>query len=569
MAKPRIAVFSGPTATITNTPDLVTSNQARTRHGLPLLTAPDGGPTRFDVLRAQRLAAPVTVYVEACSAHPLEADSNHLCAVPDGWLDDSGSFQSGTAPAGAPPVYVVELRPEDGLYLLPYMARKADGSAWEEATAQPFAPIAASRQTFYPDASRLYEEIDRFGLSDLGRPVELSSVADFDFIRAAPAGGYTQGLGAEARTDAGEGDIPPERLGEDFFVYYPYHLRHEPTLATLARATNTVQTRLASGRYIGAQWLEGSPTAEETIYWLNLVVDTTVPIVGHAGQRRHQALSCDGDRNIVDGIKYLTSGVATDKDGRDRVGAVVIIDELVYSAREVAKVDARPGGYEATGGHGGVVADMGGHGPPQLTYVPTRRHTYCSDVRLSVLPSEVTGVTGSLDEGVLAVPVATKRDDVNLESTAIPVVTISKYSEYSPPPTGPDAWSDPAVEVEILARISANLMNAPLAGFVCEGMSPFAIGSPTMNAALSVAVFAGMPVVRVGRGNTGGMARKTEPIFVAGNNLTATKARVLLMAAILKLGALPPAADPRRPTEQEHAATSRAVGRYQEIFDTH
>ena len=61
--KPRIAYLSGGNATISNSPPLVTSNKARARHGLPLKTNPDGSAARFDVLRPQRLAAPVTVYV--------------------------------------------------------------------------------------------------------------------------------------------------------------------------------------------------------------------------------------------------------------------------------------------------------------------------------------------------------------------------------------------------------------------------------------------------------------------------------------------------------------------------
>ena len=63
--KPRIAHFAGPNATIQNSPPLVTSNKARAKYGLPLdRPIPDGSAARFDVLRAQRLAAPVTVYVE-------------------------------------------------------------------------------------------------------------------------------------------------------------------------------------------------------------------------------------------------------------------------------------------------------------------------------------------------------------------------------------------------------------------------------------------------------------------------------------------------------------------------
>lgn len=568
MARPRIAVFSGPTATIGNSPPLVTSNKARAQYGLPL-AAPDDASPRFDLLRPQRIAAPVTVYVEAYTAHPLEKDAIELYAAPDGWLDAQGAFSESEPADGGTPVYVVTISPEDGLYPLPYMARQADGSPWEDATTHPFAAVGSSRQTFYPDASRIYEEIDRLGVGGDGNPVVLSNAVDFDFYRAAPPGGYTKGLPAGSRTDTGEGDISPESLGEDYYIYYPHHLSREPTLTALVRATNMVQNALSGGDYIGAQWLEGSPTTEESMYWLGLVIDTTVPLVGHAAQRPHQTLSADGDRNIVDGVKFITSGAAIDDTGRDRIGSVMVVDEMVYSAREVTKVDARPGGYEVAGGHGGVVADMGGYGPPQVTYVPNRKHTYRSEVRLTALPGTVTGVTGSLRDGVATVEVPVKDARGELLASAMPLVTITKYSRYSPLETGPKEDPDPAGEVEIIARIASNLIAAPLSGFVGEGMSPYGSANPTTNAALQVAIFSGMPVVRVGRGNTGGMAYKQDPLFIAGNNLTSTKARILLMAALLKLGALPPAADPYNPTADEIAAVLELTRQYQEIFDTH
>src|SRR5215510_8119611 len=91
-SKPKIAVFSGPTATIQNSEPLVTSNKARELYGLPPRTNPDGSPMRFDALRAQRLAAPVTIYLERFSAHPLERDAAELYSPPDGYLDVSGVF---------------------------------------------------------------------------------------------------------------------------------------------------------------------------------------------------------------------------------------------------------------------------------------------------------------------------------------------------------------------------------------------------------------------------------------------------------------------------------------------
>lgn len=568
--KPRIAVFSGPTATVGNSPALVTSNKARLVHGLPLLTDVTGAPVKYDVLRPQRLAAPVTVYVEAYSAHPLEADSVELYAPADGWLDAAGAFSADEPEGGGTAVFAVELRPEDGVMPLPYMARQADGSAWEDATSVPFAPPSGSRQTFYPDASRIYDEIDRLGVGGDGRHVGLSAVADFDFFRAAPSGGYAKGLAAGARSDTGHGDIAPEVLGEDFFVYYPFHLHREPSRATLATATNLVQDVLATGAYVGAQWLEGSPTTEETMYWLGLLIDTTVPLVGHAAQRPHGSISADGDRNIVDGVKYILSGVALDESGHDRLGAVMVVDEMVFAAREVTKTDARPGGYETVGGHGGVVADMGGYFEPQATFVPARRHGATSDLTLTSMPKSVSGVVGSLAAaGIASVDVAVTDDDRHLRPDAMPFVSMVKYGRYTASTTAGKDVPEIDGEVEILARIAANLAGEPLSGFVAEGMSPYGLTDPTTTAALAVATFAGMPVVRVGRGNTGGMAYRFDAYAVSGNNLSATKARMLLMACLLKFGALPVAADPAAPSAAERDATVAALARYQEVFDTH
>src|SRR3954453_81773 len=118
-ARPRIVVFGGPNATVLNSEPLVTSNKARARAGIPHRLGSDGRPLRFDVLRPQRLAAPATVYVEAFSAHPLEAESAALYAPPDGYLDLEGVFHRQRQSADDRAVYEVELRPEDGLYPLP------------------------------------------------------------------------------------------------------------------------------------------------------------------------------------------------------------------------------------------------------------------------------------------------------------------------------------------------------------------------------------------------------------------------------------------------------------------
>ena len=462
-------------------------------------------------------------------------------------------------------MYEVTLQPEDGLYPLPYMARQANSQAWEDDGAVPQAPAAQCRQPFYPDASRLFEEIDRLGIGDEGLASLLSSKADYDFYRAVPSGGYTRGLPASQRTDMGEGDLAPEMLGRDFFPYRPAYLRWEPPMASLARLTNVVQQALASGQYVGAIWLEGSPFVEETSYWLNLLIDTPVPCVGNASQRAHGAVSNDGDRNIIDAVDYILSRIWADNDGRDSVGVVVIQDEQLFTAREVQKADARPGGYVATGGHGGIVGTMGQPGLPALTFRPVKRHTHTSAVNLSCLPTCVEGVR--LDNGRLVrVAVPIKDAQGALLATAIPKVTIAKHARYLPE----DTSGDPEAEVDILARIAKNLREAPLAGFVAEGSAPFASMSNAVEAVLRRATLSGMPVVKVGRGNAEGVVDLARtPLAIAGSNLTATKARLLLMACLLRFGSLPPAVDPMQPTPAELEAVQAKLAEYQAVFDTH
>ena len=83
--------------------------------------------------------------MEQFSAHPLERDAAELYAPPDGYIDSRGEFSEQRRNPDDKPVYRIELRPEDGLYPLPYMARQADGSAWEDDAAHPGAPVERRR----------------------------------------------------------------------------------------------------------------------------------------------------------------------------------------------------------------------------------------------------------------------------------------------------------------------------------------------------------------------------------------------------------------------------------------
>ena len=551
-AKPRIAVFSGPTATIQNNKPLVTSNKAREQYGLPLRTDAYGNPV-MDWPRYQRLAAPVTVYVEQFTAHPLESDAAELYAPPDGYVNAQGEFSATRGSPADKPVYKITLKPEDGLYAMPYMGRQKNGEPWEGVATTNGAPFEQSRQTFVPDASRIFEEIERNG-------GEIRGKADYDFYRAVPAGGYTKGLPKARRTDVGDGDIAPEKLGQDFFQYGPYNA--SPGRSKMARSVNFVQKALASGRYAGALWLEGSPSVEDTSYWLSLMVDTTLPITVNSAHRNRGEISPDGDGNIVGSINYILSKVWADEQGRNQLGTVLVQDEILYSAREIEKGDAHPGGYVATGGYGGIFGSM--TAGAYVTNLPTRKHTWKSDVRVTKLPATIGGQVRRNGQ-FAAVEVRIKDAAGELLPAAIPKVALMKGDTWYDDDGGPDAAGEPAIAAAI-----DQLLTYPLAGIVGEGTAPYSSMSASQDRALQLAALNGLPVAKAARGDASGLVKvNADNLFIETNNLTSTKARLLLTAALMKLGPLPRAADPAHPTDAELAAIRAKIARYQEIFQSH
>jgi hypothetical protein len=161
--------------------------------------------------------------------------------------------------------------------------------------------------------------------------------------------------------------------------------------------------------------------------------------------------------------------------------------------------------------------------------------------------------------------VAIKDTEGDLLEGAIPKVSIVKDASYY----DDEPLAAPEQQVDILAWLDYSLKHAPLAGFAVEGLSPYGKpATPARTRALLRAVYNGLPVVFCGRGNTEGFAVPMSP-FIAGSNLTVTKARLLLMACLMKFGALPAATDPSQPTAAEIAATAARAAEYQAVFDTH
>ena len=145
ITKPRVAHLAGPTATIQNTPPLVTSNKARAKYGLP----PQDQPRRqhAEVRCAAAAAAGrageglCRAVLGACRSRPTRPSSTGRRTAIS--MRPGRSTRTRRSDADKP-VYEVELQPEDGLYPLPYMARQADGSAWEEECPVPLGVHAAA-----------------------------------------------------------------------------------------------------------------------------------------------------------------------------------------------------------------------------------------------------------------------------------------------------------------------------------------------------------------------------------------------------------------------------------------
>jgi L-asparaginase/Glu-tRNA(Gln) amidotransferase subunit D len=480
--RPLIAVVTGPTATIVNTP--------------PIGADPNA-------LHPQRLASPLTAEAEPASVHPLASPSA---------AEGAGDNASPLRMLGA-----------GSLLPLPHPE-----------------PLAGDAQTFFPSAERLYEEIDCFDLDENGRSRVLSRRADFEFFRAGPPAGYDD-----------EGEI----AGVDYFPYGDTPRRAEPDFSALLRITNTVQS-IADGRVDAIQWLEGTPVIEETLYWLSLLIDTDKPIVGQVAQRMHRTIGSDGPKNLLDGVTYIASKAwqadGPPENGGDAVGPVLVTDGLVFTAREVVKTAGRPGGYTAAGF--GPVAAITSEERQRVEFLPTRRHTGRSEVRTSALPETVEGLRGR---------VAVRKAGGELLTGILAAVEIVKYGRYG---LGGDSSLDGFL---IRERTRLSRERHDLAGFVLEGLAQNGWATIELERELRTAHYSGLPVVWTGRGIPAAPAGLPPAPFISADGLSSTKARILLLAAMLRHGSAPVAADPAEPTDAERTATLEHTRLLQHLFDTH
>lgn len=222
----------------------------------------------------------------------------------------------------------------------------------------------------------------------------------------------------------------------------------------------------------------GSNTLEETAYFLHLTVKTQKPVVLTAAQRQFSTISSDSPKNFLDAVRVAASAAAAGK------GVMTVVNDEINCGRDVTKrMSYRVQTY--------TTPDIGALGFVDLGRVtfyrqPLRKHTAASEFdvsRTEQLPRVDIIYTASGTDGILI---------------------------------------DAAVE------------RAHSAGLVIA-VSPTGAPAPGMKDALHRAAAGGVPIVYANRGGHDRLRRMlpAEP-FIAGDNLNAQKARILLMLALTK-----------------------------------
>jgi L-asparaginase len=238
--------------------------------------------------------------------------------------------------------------------------------------------------------------------------------------------------------------------------------------------SHAVNDAVADPDVDGVVVTHGTYTAEETAYFLHLTVRSDKPVIVVCSQRKHGTIGNDGDWNLRDAVRIAASPEAQGK------GVFVILNEEMHSAREVAKTNQRPGGFAS-----GSLGILGSVESDRISFYrqPTRRHTAASefDVRgLGELPRVDIVPTYAGADGVAA-----------------------------------------------RAFVAAGARGLVVSGFAYRGRPHrFQLD------ALHEAVAQGVAVVLTSRGGNGRVPVESDDGFVRGDNLSAAKARILLMLAL-------------------------------------
>ena len=256
-------------------------------------------------------------------------------------------------------------------------------------------------------------------------------------------------------------------------------MNHEVWLKLAARCNELLQ----QGGVDGIVITHGTDTMEETAYFLSLVVKSDKPVVLVGSMRPATAISADGPINLYNGV-----ALAGNPEAKGR-GPLVVLNDTIHYARETQKMHT------------------------------TRMDTFVSPNR-GIAGMMNTGKAFFYSQNVMRHTTKSEFSVAGLKPADLPRVEIV----YSHADLGGEA-------VDFLVGKGAK--GLVLAG-VGDGNSTDAV-----IAALELAAKKGVAVVRSSRVGSGVVDRNVEINddklgFIAGMELNAQKARILLMLGLLK-----------------------------------
>ena len=222
----------------------------------------------------------------------------------------------------------------------------------------------------------------------------------------------------------------------------------------------------------------GTATLEETAYFLNLTVKAPIPVVVVGAMRPSSALGADGGVNLLNAVR-----VAASPDARG-MGVMVVLNDEINAAREVAKT---------------------------------------SNYRVQTFVSRDFGILGYADaDRVIFYRRPLRRCAPDTEFDVAAISGLPRV-DIIPAYAGADA-----VLVEAAVKAGAK-------GLISEGL-PSGSPSPAQRTGLIHAARAGVAVVQSSRSGSGRViddkVALREAGFIAADNLTPQKARILLMLAL-------------------------------------
>jgi L-asparaginase len=100
----------------------------------------------------------------------------------------------------------------------------------------------------------------------------------------------------------------------------------------MARIAEALQRHIARDDVDGVVVTHGTATIEETIYFVDLIVESPKPIVFTGAQRFPGSVGYDGQRNLRDAIVVAGSAAVAG------AGAVLVFDGEIHAGREVAEI---------------------------------------------------------------------------------------------------------------------------------------------------------------------------------------------------------------------------------------